>query len=220
MSHFALRSALALACLLAGHGIAVSNEAVTVTDDCVDGNCPGVVHHGHHLGHHHHGHHHGLFGHHPYLGHDGYHGFTLGPANWGRVGGNGWAPCYGAACGGYGYGYLGYEGYNAANYEQDFRYYHAYAGPSGCRTCSAGDCQYRWYGRPDLFYNYYVPPTCGGVGAELYISPRPIPPHVGHTFITYQPLMPHEFLYHHKRTYHRYYNSGQGLTRTSVKYCR
>lgn len=214
MSHFALRSALALACLLAGHGIVVSNDAVTVSDDCVDGNCPGVVHHGHH-----HRGHHGPFGG-GYRGHDGYHGVTLGPANFGRVGGTGWAPCYGAECGGYGYGYLGYEGYNAANYEQDFRYYNAYAGPSGCRTCSAGDCQYRWYGRPDLFYNYYVPPTCGGVGAELYISPRPIPPHVGHTFITYQPLMPHEFLYHHKRTYHRYYNSGQGLTRTSVKYCR
>ena len=209
MSRFVLRSALALACLLAGHGVALSN-------DCIDGNCPDGVHHAHH----HHGHHHRLFGHEPYLGPGGYHGFQLGPANYGRVGGTGYAPCYGAACGGYGYGYLGYEGYNAQNYLTDFRYYHAYAGPSGCRTCSAGDCQYRWYGRPDLFYNYYVPPTCGGVGAELYISPRPIPPHVGHTFITYQPLMPHEFLYHHKRTYHRYYNSGQGLTRTSVKYCR
>jgi hypothetical protein len=186
MSNFALRSALALACLLVGHGIAVSNETVTVSDDCADGNCPGVVHHGRH---------------------HGYHGFTLGPANWGRVSGAGDA-----------WGGHGYEGYNAANYLQDFRYYGAYAGASGCRTCSPGDCQYRWYGQPDLFYNYYVPPTCGGTGAELYLSPRPVPPHVGHTFITYQPLMPHEFLYHHKRTYHRYYNSGQGLTRTSVKY--
>jgi hypothetical protein len=56
------------------------------------------------------------------------------------------------------------------------------------------------------------------VGAELYLSPRPIPPHVGHTFITYQPLYPHEFLYTHHRTYHRYYNGGQGLNRTSVHY--
>lgn len=95
---------------------------------------------------------------------------------------------------------------------------HYYQGYGGCRTCSNGDCQYRWYGQPDLFYNYYVPPTCGGVGAELYLSPRPVPPHVGHTYITYQPLMPHEFMYHHHRTYHRYYNSGQGLTRTHVKY--
>lgn len=93
-----------------------------------------------------------------------------------------------------------------------------YAGYGGCRTCSNGDCQYRYYGQPDLFYNYYVPPTCGGVGAELYLSPRPVPAHVGHTYITYQPLMPHEFMYHHHRTYHRYYNGGQGLTRTHVKY--
>lgn len=96
--------------------------------------------------------------------------------------------------------------------------YHYYAGYGGCRTASNGDCQYRWYGQPDLFYNYYVPPTCGGLGAELYLSPRPVPPHVGHTYITYQPLMPHEFMYHHHRTYHRYYNSGQGLTRTCVRY--
>jgi hypothetical protein len=95
---------------------------------------------------------------------------------------------------------------------------HYYQGSGGCRTCSNGDCQYRFYGQPDLFYNYYVPPTCGGMGAELYLSPRPVPAHVGHTYITYQPLMPHEFMHHHHRTYHRYYNGGQGLTRTHVKY--
>jgi hypothetical protein len=95
---------------------------------------------------------------------------------------------------------------------------HYYQGAGGCRTCNTGDCQYRWYGQPDLFYNYYAPANCGGVGAELYLSPRPVPAHVGHTYITYQPLMPHEFMYHHHRTYHRYYNGGQGLTRTHVKY--
>ena len=89
-----------------------------------------------------------------------------------------------------------------------------------CKTCSAGDCQYRFYGQPDLFYNYYAWPSCSGVGAELYISPRPVPPHVGHVFITYQPLMPHEFLYQHHRTYHRYYNGGQGLNRTCVSWYR
>ena len=93
-----------------------------------------------------------------------------------------------------------------------------YAGYGGCRTCSNGDCQYRYYGQPDLFYNYYQGNNCGGVGAELYLSPRPVPAHVGHTYITYQPLMPHEFLYAHHRTYHRYYNGGQGLTRTHVHY--
>ncbi len=88
----------------------------------------------------------------------------------------------------------------------------------GCRTCSNGECQYRFYGQPDLFYNYYAWPSCTGLGAELYVSPRPVPPHVGHTYITYQPLMPHEFMYQHHRTYHRYYNGGQGLNRTHVSY--
>jgi hypothetical protein len=93
----------------------------------------------------------------------------------------------------------------------------AYSPPGGhCRAGWVGDCQYRWYGQPDLFYNYYAWPSCSGVGAELYLSPRPVPPHVGHTYITYQPLMPHEFMYEHHRTYHRYYNGGQGLNRTCV----
>jgi hypothetical protein len=77
-------------------------------------------------------------------------------------------------------------------------------------------CRFYGYGNPDLFRNYYVPPACGGIGAQAYISPGPVPPHVGHTYITYQPLMPHEFLYPHHRTYHRTYDEGRGLTRTSV----
>lgn len=78
------------------------------------------------------------------------------------------------------------------------------------------DCNYRGYGRPDLFHNYWVNPNCGAMGAAMYLSPHHVPPHVGATLITYQPLMPHEFLYPHSRTYHRYYNDGRGLTRTSV----
>jgi len=74
------------------------------------------------------------------------------------------------------------------------------------------------YGQPDLFYNFYVPPTAGGVGAQMYLAPGPVPPHVGHTYYTYQPFMPHELLYKHKRTYHRYYNEGRGLTRTSIRW--
>ena len=54
----------------------------------------------------------------------------------------------------------------------------------------------------DLFYNYYAPPVgYGSVGAQLYLCPRPTPPLVGHTYVTYQPLMPHEFLYKHRRVY-------------------
>lgn len=58
----------------------------------------------------------------------------------------------------------------------------------------------------DLFYNYYVRPSprAGGVGADLYVAPVESPPHVGHTYYTYQPLMPHEFMYPHCRTYRRY----------------
>jgi hypothetical protein len=72
---------------------------------------------------------------------------------------------------------------------------------------------------PDIFYNYYVSPSRpgGGVPAQLYVSPRPTPPMVGHTFITYPPLMPHEFLYHHHRKYWKYYRNG-GYTTASVHY--
>ncbi|MBN2024505.1 MAG: hypothetical protein JW809_17125 [Pirellulales bacterium] len=53
-----------------------------------------------------------------------------------------------------------------------------------------------------LFANYYAQPSGGAdVGAQLYLSPRPTPPMVGHTWVTYQPLMPHEFLYPHHRCY-------------------
>jgi hypothetical protein len=53
---------------------------------------------------------------------------------------------------------------------------------------------------PPLFANYY--PDTPGVPAQLYVSPLPTPPLVGHTWITYQPLAPHEYLYcHHKRYY-------------------
>jgi hypothetical protein len=63
---------------------------------------------------------------------------------------------------------------------------------------------------PDLFYNFYVPPgPCGGPAAALYPSPRPAPPWIGHTYVTYQPLMPHEFLYRHHRSYWRYNPDGK-----------
>lgn len=58
---------------------------------------------------------------------------------------------------------------------------------------------------PDLFYNYYVPPVAccdhGALGAQLYVSPLPVPPRVGWTYITYPPLAPQEWLYKHKREY-------------------
>ncbi len=80
-----------------------------------------------------------------------------------------------------------------------------------------GEAQAVGYQPPsDLFYNYYVPPGgYGGVATQLYTSPRPTPRLVGHTYITYQPFMPHEFLHKHCRTYWRWHR-GTGVTRTSV----
>lgn len=80
----------------------------------------------------------------------------------------------------------------------------------------------QYYGTSgDLFYNYYVPPAgCGGVPAQLYLSPGPTPPVVGHTYVTYQPLMPHEFLYPHARKYWQYDGSTGNWTRTKVVWQR
>jgi hypothetical protein len=81
------------------------------------------------------------------------------------------------------------------------------------RQAHAGNARHGQSG--DLFYNYYVPPGYGGVGAELYVSPLPTPPLVGHTYVTYPPLLPHEFLYPHCRTYLRK-NPDAGWTKTKV----
>ena len=60
---------------------------------------------------------------------------------------------------------------------------------------------------PDVFSNYYYPAIPAGaypgVGAQLYVSPQPVPARVGHTWITYPPFMPHEYLYQHRRRYIR-----------------
>ncbi len=69
-----------------------------------------------------------------------------------------------------------------------------------------------------LFSDYYVPPgPCGGAPAQLYVAPRPTPPVVGHVYVTYPPLMPHEFLYKHQRVYVRQ-NPGAGFTVTRARW--
>ncbi len=69
---------------------------------------------------------------------------------------------------------------------------------------------------PDLFYNYYVGPgACGGAAVQMYVAPLPVPARVGHTYVPYQPLLPHEFLYRHHRTYYRRNPNGR-VTRTVV----
>lgn len=70
----------------------------------------------------------------------------------------------------------------------------------------------------DLFYNYYVGGCpAGGYPAQMYLSPRPTPALVGHTYVTYQPFYPHEFMYHHRRSYTRVHRPG-GRTHTKIWY--
>jgi hypothetical protein len=86
----------------------------------------------------------------------------------------------------------------------------------GADRAQAGDQKHV---APDLFYNFYVAPCSPGApGAQLYLSPLPTPPYVGHTYITYQPLLPHEFLYEHHRVYHTEHPNGTWTT-THVKWC-
>lgn len=86
------------------------------------------------------------------------------------------------------------------------------------RGAAAADCGYP-VNQLDLFYNYYVGPGVygNGVPAKMYLSPRPTPAWVGHTYVTYQPLMPHEFMYKHRRSYIRLHPDGSG-TRTTVRW--
>lgn len=69
----------------------------------------------------------------------------------------------------------------------------------------------------DLFYNYYVGPEPSGTAAGMYVSPLPVPEFVGHTYTTYQPFMPHEYLYQHHRSYYTHHPAA-GWTRTKVRY--
>lgn len=91
-----------------------------------------------------------------------------------------------------------------------------------CKMCGkdsgGGGCYPRQYGRPDLFYNFYTQGNCNRANAQMYMSPLPTPPNVGHTFFTYQPFYPHEMLYHHKDRFHNYYDNGRGMNRTKAVY--
>jgi hypothetical protein len=76
----------------------------------------------------------------------------------------------------------------------------------------------RTYGYPDLFYNNYTQGRSNLTNAQMYVSPVPTPPFIGHTFITYQPFMPEEMLYWHTNRYHNYYDGGRGMNHTKVHY--
>ena len=69
----------------------------------------------------------------------------------------------------------------------------------------------------DLFANYYFGPQPSGTTAQMYISPVPVPANVGHTYTTYQPWMPHEYMYKHMRS-HYAYTPGAGWTRAKIRY--
>lgn len=76
----------------------------------------------------------------------------------------------------------------------------------------------RSYGQPDLFYNYYTQGYQNTANAQMYVSPLPVPKHVGHTYNTYQPFYPEEYLYWHKNRFHKYYDNGRGMNRTKALY--
>lgn len=73
-------------------------------------------------------------------------------------------------------------------------------------------------GTQPLFDNYFTRGNANSAEAALYMSPVGVPGWVGHTYNTYQPLYPHQFLYQHHDRYHSYYDGGQGLNRTHAKY--
>jgi hypothetical protein len=81
-----------------------------------------------------------------------------------------------------------------------------------------GKRQISYQYQKDLFYNYYAQPgPFYNTPGKMYVSPLPVPPGVGHTYVSYQPFMPHEFTYRHQRGYYTY-NPGAGWTRTNVRY--
>ena len=88
-----------------------------------------------------------------------------------------------------------------------------------------GEARAQSYGAPGWASpqpnSYAMPTGPGGLTAALYPSPRPTPPLIGQTVITYEPLAPYEFSYVHHRVYKTQsaYNPCNGssqVTRTSV----
>ena len=55
---------------------------------------------------------------------------------------------------------------------------------------------------PNVFYNHYLHPAADGTAASMYPAPMPVPARVGQTQYTYQPLLPHEYMYRHDRVYY------------------
>jgi hypothetical protein len=77
--------------------------------------------------------------------------------------------------------------------------------------------QISYQNQQDLFYNFQEGPDPSGAAAQMYVSPRPVPPHVGWTYTTYQPFMPHEYLYRHTRSHYTHHDCS-GWTRSKIRY--
>ncbi len=90
-----------------------------------------------------------------------------------------------------------------------------------CQEARAGEGLWKrsisYQNKSDLFANYTVGPCPSGTAAQMYIAPLPVPANVGHTYVTYQPLMPHEMTYKHTRS-HYAHTPGAGWTRSKVRY--
>jgi hypothetical protein len=98
----------------------------------------------------------------------------------------------------------------------------------------AGNSMAQSSGTENLYSQYYTQPGVSIAHAEMYPAPHPVPAHVGHSYYTYQPLMPHEMMYTHSRNYYNFYASpssfycnmcggptyqpGYGMTKTSVRW--
>ena len=61
---------------------------------------------------------------------------------------------------------------------------------------------------PNYLFSQYTTQGQGGATAGKYPAPHPVPSYVGESYYTYQPLMPHEMMYEHQRSYYNYYNDG------------
>lgn len=76
----------------------------------------------------------------------------------------------------------------------------------------------------NLFSQYSTQPGASMTQAGMYPAPHYVPQNVGHSYNTYQPLMPHEMMYQHSRNYYNYYNTGgyyggyDALNKTQVRW--
>lgn len=97
---------------------------------------------------------------------------------------------------------------------------------------TAADTPLPMNGRPEIFNNYYLQAGMDGTAASMYPAPYHVPANVGRSFYTYEPLLPHEYMYRHDRVYYTPHGTrdnfyadpctgrarGSSYTKTSVIY--